>query len=153
MKDPSELQLGQRTKYLVDACQVVCVPDCCGIGAYDFSPLYTAAYLTRFTGVVSKDDVRAISDELDALLAEASTLRPNSDGFVCSISGMNQYFTANSLREFADDIRRSMSLAPKVVEFANHLVNEESEQAVSGNGGQAPSFASLCESHAAVPPL
>jgi hypothetical protein len=27
------------------------------------------------------------------------------------------------------------------------------EQAVRGNGGQAPSFASLCESCAAVPPL
>ena len=127
METPSELSLGQRTKYLVDACQVVCVPDCCGIGAYAFSPLYTAAYLTRFTGVVSKDDVQAISDELDALLEKASSLSPNSEGFVCSISGMNQYFTATSLREFAEDIRRSMSLAPKVVEFANHLENEESE--------------------------
>ncbi len=131
METPSELSLGQRTKCLVDACQVVCVPDCCGIGAYYFSPLYTAAYLSRYTGTVSKDDVQTISDELDALVAEASSLSPNSDGLVCSISGMNQYFTADSIREFVDDIKRSMSLAPKVVEFADRLVNEESEQAAS----------------------
>jgi hypothetical protein len=42
---------------------------------------------------------------------------------------MNQYFTTNTLRGFVDDIRRSMSLAHKVVEFADHLVNEKSEQA------------------------
>lgn len=87
--------------------------------------------------MVSKDDVRTISDELDALLAAASPLSPNSDGFVCSISGMNQYFTADSLREFADEIKRSIHLASKVVEFSNSLVNEESEQAVGGNGEQA----------------
>ncbi len=133
MEAPSELSLGQRTGYLVNACQVVCVPDCCGIGAYDFSPLYTAAYLTRFTGVVSKEDVQAISDELGAMLAEAEFLSPNSDGFVCSIAGMNQYFTAESLRQFVDDINHSMVLAPKLVEFATLLKNEESEQAVDGN--------------------
>jgi hypothetical protein len=40
-----------------------------------------------------------------------------------------------------------------VYAFAISLSKRRAEQAVRGNGGQAPSFATLCESCAAVPPL
>jgi hypothetical protein len=116
-----ELTPGPRLASLIRACEKVCVVDCCGLDAFDFSPLHAASHLSAFTGVISDDDIAAIDSEVNQLVRCAEKCTPNSDDFVCSIAGTNQLFTMAAVREFAKDIRSAVRLAPKVLEFAERL--------------------------------
>ena len=122
-----QLKLGARTQDLVDACQVVCVPDCCGLDAYDFSPLHVSAHLSKWTGDISLDDVASIEDELQQLIGESSKLQAGEHEFICSIEGLNQNFTEVSLRAFCDEVTLGMRLAKDVLEFASNLVKQHGE--------------------------
>ena len=123
-----ELVPQPRLRGLLDACQRNCVADCCGIDAYDFSPLYVAAYLSAFTGVVSDDDIRTIEEQLDALASEAAQLGPDKDGHVCSICGMNQYFTRDLLNEVIVRVKHAVRLAPRVIEAVRQIEEESGHQ-------------------------
>jgi hypothetical protein len=41
---PPEIELPERLQYLVKYCEKACVAECCGIDAFDFSPLHIASY-------------------------------------------------------------------------------------------------------------
>lgn len=115
------LQPGPRLLAMLKGCEVLCVAECCGIDAFDITPLHAAAHLCRPTGVVRQEDVTAIESELEALLALAEAAGPNDQAFVCSISGLNQYFTRDSMSELATQVRRALALAPLVFAFAESL--------------------------------
>jgi len=119
-----QLEPQPRLRGLLDACQKTCVSDCCGIDAYDFSPLHVASYLSAFTGVVSGEDVQLIEQQLDALARASAGLGPDDDGFICSISGMNQYFTRDSFDAFIFRVKRGLHLAPRVIEAVRRIEQE-----------------------------
>ncbi len=122
---PKQLTPGPRLAALIRACQKVCVPECCGIDAFDFSPLHTASHLSAHTGAIAREDLSAIEHELDELLESVASCEPNADGFVCSLEYTNQCFSASSLAELVARIKSSLVLAPKVLEFANSLSEGE----------------------------
>ena len=119
-----ELNPGPRLASLIRACEKVCSVDCCGLGAFDFSPLHAASHLSAFTGAISDDDIAAIDNEVNQLVHCAEECIPNSDGFVCIIAGTNQLFTMAAVHEFSKDIKSAIRLAPKVLEFADRLSDE-----------------------------
>lgn len=120
------LTLPSRLQALVDACEKSCVAECCGIDAYDFSPLHIASHMSAFSGAISESDIADIESEIDCMCSEAAQLRPDPSGLVCSLSGMNQYFTRDSLESFAIELKRGIRLAPTVLEFAEKLRRRES---------------------------
>jgi len=126
-----KLKLGARTQDLVDACQVVCVPDCCGLDAYDFSPIYVSAHLSKWTGDILQDDITAIEDELQQLITASMEFEAGEHGFICSIEGLNQNFTEESLREFCDEVSLGMRLAEDVLRFATDLLKKHRENKTS----------------------
>ncbi len=87
------MKLGARLKALVEACENMCVAECCGIGAFDFSPLHITSHLSAFTGTISEADLSKVEAEIDAMVSHAVTFSPDQSGNICSIEGMNQYFT------------------------------------------------------------
>src|SRR5258708_11791816 len=105
-----ELKLNSRLKGLMNACQKSCVAECCGIEAFDFSPLHVASHLSAFTGTICQADVNEFEGYVDALLAAASNLPPDEQELICSIEDTNQYFTRNTLNQFATRLKRSIRL-------------------------------------------
>jgi hypothetical protein len=92
--------------------------------SYDFSPLHMASYLSGVSGLVSDEDVRLIEQQLNTLAEEAERLVPDERGHICSIAGMNQYFTQHSLDELIVRVRNGVRLVPRVI----HAVREIEEE-------------------------
>lgn len=116
-----ELVPGRRLASLIAACEKNCVAGCCGIDAFDFSPLHIASHLSAFTGAISASDVDSVRSELAALLERAAALEPDSDGLACTVAGMNQCFTMEALQRLGDEIALGLELAPRVLEFSEEL--------------------------------
>ena len=118
---PPELSLSPRLEGLVNACQKACVVACCGIEAYDFSPLHIASYLSAFSGSISEEEIANLDSEIDELISKSSALTPDAQGTVCSIKGMNQYFSEEQLVDLADQLKRGIRQSSRVLEYANRL--------------------------------
>ncbi len=50
---------------LIKACETICVAGCCGLSAFDFSPIHMASYLIRGSGEVCDVDVTEIRAALE----------------------------------------------------------------------------------------
>ncbi len=109
-----------RLESLVAACGTLCVPQCCGMEAFDFSPIHAASHLARYTGSVAASDVNAITKELDSVLETAA--RNQQPGMVFSIESMNQILTLSELEELIARIKRSVHLAIDVHRYAESLL-------------------------------
>lgn len=121
MSTLTELSLSARLQALVGACQKVCVAECCGVEAFDFSPLHVASFLSAFIGRVDDDEAAVLQRELDTLLEQVSNLRPDENGLVCSIAAMNQCFTSEAFRDAVRKLKRSIAAAPEMVELSDRL--------------------------------
>lgn len=109
---------------LLAACEVCCEHECCGIEAFNFSPLYVAAHLYRWTDSINGRQVEQILKQLQSLVHEASSSPANESGFVCSIAGTNQFFSLESIELLATRIRSSIELAPRVYAYSQSLSRE-----------------------------
>lgn len=118
------IQLSPDLQSLFAACETVCVAGCCGIDAFDFSPLRIAAYLTHSNTMISDTDIRQLEDELDSLLSQTESLEPDASGFICTIDGTNQLFTRETITELVRMIQRHVRLAPRVVAYSNQISQE-----------------------------
>jgi hypothetical protein len=121
MTAPNDITLPDRLQYLVKYCEKICLAECCGIDAFDFSPLHVASYLSAYSGQITQADLATWESELRKLEELAANLIPNEDGFICSVEGMNQYFSRTEFDAFIAKLRHSIEVAPKVVDFSNQL--------------------------------
>lgn len=118
---PSSLKVGSNLSYLLQACEATCVADCCGLDAFDFSPLYAAAHLSRYSGEISAKVMDEISEQLRDLLNQAAGLAPTPEGWICVIDQLNQCFTHDDLVRFTERVERCVRLAPQVLKYAREL--------------------------------
>jgi hypothetical protein len=116
-----ELRLSPRLAALVDACQKACVAECCGLEAFDFSPVHVASYLSAFSGRISLDETASLIGELGSLLEQVSGVEPDENGHVCSIAAMNQHFTPQTLDAVVRELMRSISAAPEMLQLSDRL--------------------------------
>lgn len=99
---------------LIARCQTICVPECCGVDAYDFSPIQIASYLTMHRG--SPDE-----NEIQSLRSQINTLRMNYGiaGLIdkgTSIAGMNQNFSAEQIEVLANELLANIDVALNLIE-------------------------------------
>jgi len=118
------LEPGKNLARLFQGCETFCDRDCCGLDAFDFSPLRVAAHLSHYSGAIAERDVRTLIEELDALQHAGSRCVPNEQDFICSISGTNQLFTAQSLSELLARLRWALGAAPAVLACSDKLEND-----------------------------
>jgi Family of unknown function (DUF6331) len=118
---PIEIQLAPRLEALIKSCERSCVHDCCGIDAFDFSPLYIAGHMSAYTGSVSQSDVEEVIKEIDELMQRVLALTPTPEGWICSIKGMNQFFSVKTLSEFAEELKFNIKLAQSVVDLSEEI--------------------------------
>ncbi len=106
---------------LLADCETACERDCCGIDAFDFSPLNVAAHLSRYSGTIDTAHTRRILEDLERLLAGAVALPAGEGGLVCAIARTNQYFSVESLRALTATIRWAVQCAPLMLERSHEL--------------------------------
>ncbi|MEQ3704081.1 DUF6331 family protein [Pseudophaeobacter sp.] len=70
-----EIQLPPSFAALCNTCETICEKECCGIGAFNFSPFNIIYHLTKWEARIRDSDVEALRTELSDL---ARDLR-NSD--------------------------------------------------------------------------
>ncbi|MEM7345255.1 MAG: DUF6331 family protein [Chloroflexota bacterium] len=128
MKDtPITLQLGHRLQPLIQACEKACIAECCGIDAFDFSPLHIASHLSAYTGRIRDIDLEEIEDELDQLRVQTSKINFSNYGFVYYIEEMHQYFTKADLDRFVRSLSANLKLSPQVLNYANEILEKDNK--------------------------
>ena len=116
-----ELPIGRALASLIAQCESVCVAECCGLGAFDFSPLRVAASLTKYGGP-NADHVQAIRDDLDALI-EAGKAYPGDDAG-CSTDLLNADFSNETLEQFVRTIQIGLDSLDQMVAASDELVRK-----------------------------
>ena len=116
-----EIALPDQLKYLVKYCEKSCDSGCCGIDAFDFSPLHVASYVSAFTHCISESDIARWESELEKAEESIADLLPNENGFICSVEGMNQYFRRADFEAFIAELRHSIRMSPKILDLSNQL--------------------------------
>ena len=98
---------------LIKHCETLCEAACCGVDAFDFSPIHIASSLIRYTGKIESEEVDKVLSQLQNLDMEAERL--TRDGGTISIEGMNQIFTGPALFTLSATIRDSLTKAVQLV--------------------------------------
>lgn len=116
------IPLPPRLGALFRDCARYCVPGCCGIEAYWFSPLFVATHLSSWSGQIRKEHVNALRTEIRALVAEALACTPTGpSGVVCLIESTEQPVTKDQLQELQVAIEAGLRWAPVVLWWANRF--------------------------------
>jgi hypothetical protein len=97
---------------LVARCQTLCVAECCGRDAYDFSPIQIASYLTMWRGGIDEAELRVLRTQLEALKANYGL---KSSSFDVTIEEMNQIFDPNGIERMVQEIEWNLSVATRLV--------------------------------------
>lgn len=91
---------------LIKHCETLCEAACCGLDAFDFSPIHIASFLIRYTGRIESGDVDKVLSQLQKLDTEAERLE--REGGTISIEAMNQIFNGPMLSTLSTTIRDSL---------------------------------------------
>lgn len=116
---PGELPIGPHLAALLDRCQTQCVAECCGLDAFDLSPLPIAAALTRYGGL-DETEMAELRGEL-ADLERTADAPADADGLVGCSDRLNQCLTAAGVRDLVAAIRRGIDGAGEMVDLSNRL--------------------------------
>jgi len=117
-----ELEIPERLGHLIKYCEKSCVAECCGVDAFDFSPLHVASYISAFTGAINAQEMATWHALIDGLEANFGSIPSSEQGeLVCVITPMNQLFTEEAIRALIAELRTSVTAAPQVLELSNQL--------------------------------
>ena len=94
---------------LVSKCETLCNHECCGIYAYDFSPINIATYITERKGSVDEAEIALVREKLNYLISEYSQFSESAKEI--TIEEINQRFTAEEIVIFASEIKYNLEIA------------------------------------------
>lgn len=117
---------------LVSRCQTLCVAECCGADAYDFSPVHIASFLLMWEGKPNPDTLTRLRGQLDALKANYGTAGASADG--AAIDDMNQSFTGEQIDRLVDEISTNLNLAVQICDGAERTRFRCTEPMVRDDG-------------------
>lgn len=120
---------------LIARCQTICVAECCGSDAYDFSPIQIASYLTMCRGKPDASEVRTLRGQIDAIRANYGLAGASGRGVI--LEEMNQGFTAEQIEALASELSANMDIALKLVEKSEELRYRNAEPGAAPNCGPA----------------
>lgn len=104
---------------LIDRCQTICVAECCGVDAYDFSPIQIASYLTMYAGKPDDSMVQTLRGQLEALRANYGVAGASDRG--ATIEEMNQVFSAEQIQELASELLANLDVALSLIQKSEGL--------------------------------
>lgn len=104
-----ELILDPSLEDLITDCETRCERYCCGVRAFDFSPLNFAYYLYRRPNF----SLNVIVAELRQLMTIANAYK-NEVEIVCSVPFLNQSFTKPGLKAFIIELQENLILSLKL---------------------------------------
>jgi len=99
---------------LIARCQTICVAECCGVDAYDFSPIQIASYLTMYRGKPDASEVRTLRGQIEAHRANCGV----ASGRGATIEEMNQRFTAEEIERLTDELLANLEVALNLIEIS-----------------------------------
>jgi hypothetical protein len=111
---------------LIARCQTLCVAECCGIDAYDFSPIQIASYLTMYRGKPDVAEVRTLRGQIDELRTNYGLAGAHSRGV--TLEELNQGFTAEQIEALASELSSNLDVALTLVEKSEELRYIQSKQ-------------------------
>lgn len=94
---------------LIRKCESICVKGCCGIDAYDFSPIHIASFLIMYTGAPEEKVLRDLKSQLEALAANYGENGASAKGV--TLEEMNQKFSGKKLDQMVTEISQNIQLA------------------------------------------
>ncbi len=101
---------------MMKACETICVAGCCGLCAFDFSPIHIASYLIRDTGRVQDADVRDIRAAIDEWRRACGT--PHGKGYTSGAGEMNAILSPSDVdglcRELESNLDAAVEIARRV---------------------------------------
>lgn len=120
---------------LIARCQTICTADCCGVHAYDFSPVQIASYLTMYRGQPDASEIRTLRGQISALKANYGLEGASDRGATCE--EMNQRFTAEQIERLTDELLASLDVALSLIEKSEELRYRSAEPVAPRNRGPA----------------
>lgn len=97
-------------------CQTICVAECCGIDAYDFSPIHMASYLTMYGGKIDPSGLKTLIGQIEALKANYGSGQASEGG--ATFDDLNASLTAAAVDSLADELLANLAVAVKLVEIS-----------------------------------
>ncbi|WP_434155707.1 DUF6331 family protein [Pseudomonas sp. JZ134] len=94
---------------MVSKCQTLCVAECCGADAFDFSPIHIASYLIMWEGKPNPNSVAKLRSQLEFLKASYGSSTSSASGV--TIHDMNQEFASAEIDALVDEITANLELA------------------------------------------
>lgn len=104
---------------LIARCQTICVAECCGVDAYDFSPVQIASYLTMYRGKPDESEVQTLRDQIAALRANYGVVGASGRG--ATFEEMNQGFSAEQVEGLANELLANLDVALSLIETSEGL--------------------------------
>ena len=92
---------------LINECEKLCVKECCGIEAFDFSPVQIAAWLDQIKDRPTSQAVSEIETGLDDFRIEHGPGGSN-EGYESPEDEMNQIFSAEQVVSLTDQIQTNL---------------------------------------------
>jgi hypothetical protein len=99
---------------LIQRCQTMCVAECCGIDAHDFSPIQIASYLTMWRGCPDESEIRTIRTQIRAL--KSSYGSKSGCEQTTTFEDMNQIFSGGEIDSLADELLENIDVALRLIE-------------------------------------
>ena len=109
---------------LVNRCLTICEPECCGVDAYDFSPIHIASYLTMYRGEIDNKDVTDVKNQLETLKTNYGSSGISSHGV--TIDEMDQCYSGEQIDVLVDEILVNLNIA---IELVRHSENKRYKSA------------------------
>lgn len=107
---------------MMAACETSCVKECCGLDAYDFSPLNLAAHLSKYHREIKQSILNKTKQDLDSLLESAKKINSEpEEEFTFEIEEMNEYFNFAKLKKLIEIIKMNIDLTPQILELSKSL--------------------------------
>jgi hypothetical protein len=119
-----EIIIPDKLRHLIDDCEKGCVKACCGIDAYDFTPLHIASSMSAYTGTINPADVEEMINEVKKFDQSFDELQLAPIGFVCSIEHMNQHFNLEGFKALINELTLAIEASPKILELSDQFAPE-----------------------------
>lgn len=98
---------------LIKRCESLCSAKCCGLDAYDFSPLHMASFLIMYNGDIEQSEIRLLTDQIDRLSENYG-----KSGAICqgvAIEGVDRTFSAEDIDSMVNELKSNLKLALQYV--------------------------------------
>jgi Family of unknown function (DUF6331) len=98
---------------LIDRCATICDPGCCGLSAFNFSPIHIASYLIMWRGEVDHDEVATLRGQIESLKSNYGTQGAIGRGI--RVESMNANLTAEQVDALCAELSTNLTVAIDII--------------------------------------